>query len=255
MTGRGWLWVGLAALGAANLVVGAAWLGRDNLAAAGWFPEPAPARIDLPAQTLPPLVDADRAIAQSPTTVAPPEPQPQPPAAQPRTCVALGPFDTLEEATAHGERIVSAGGETAVVEETEVGEPDYFVYVEPAASRALAHRTWRELVAQGIDAFVIPRGERENGVSVGVFSRRELAEAQHDRVSELGFSVATRTVLRSHVTYRLHAWDAPDEAVGDLPSGPCAPSPEPVAGSRAPDGWSGRATQSDADVAADQPGP
>ena len=35
MTVRGWLWVGLAVLGAANLVVAAAWLNRDALAASG----------------------------------------------------------------------------------------------------------------------------------------------------------------------------------------------------------------------------
>lgn len=250
MSVRGWLWVGLAVLGAANLVVGTAWLGRDRLVAAGWLPAPAPMRVDLPAQALPPVLDAGSAVAESATPATPPEPRPQPPAAQRRTCVALGPFDTLEEATAIGERIVSAGGETAVVEETEVGEPDYVVYVEPAVSRALAHRTWRELVAQGIDAFVIPRGERENGVSVGVFSRRELAEAQHDRVSELGFSVVTRTVLRSHVRYRLQAWDAPDEAVADLAGSPCV-SQEPLDDSQASNG----PTATSPDVAADQPGP
>lgn len=251
MTVRGWLWVGLAVLGAANLVVGAAWLGRNGLVAAGWLPEPAPVRIDLPAQTLPPVLDdADAAVAQSATPTAPTEPRPQPPPAQRRTCIVLGLFETREEATALGERIVSAGGETAVVEETEVGEPDYLVYVEPAASRALAHRTWRELVAQGIDAFVIPRGERENGVSVGVFSRRELAEAQHDRVSELGFSTATRTVARNHVRYRLQAWDAPDEAVLEFASSPCAPSPEPLGDSQA---RNGRAAMSP-DVAVDRPG-
>ncbi|MCY3812093.1 MAG: hypothetical protein OXH15_09880 [Gammaproteobacteria bacterium] len=253
MTVRGWLWVGLAVLGAANLVVGAAWLGRDGLVSARWLSKPTPVRIDLPAQTLPPVVHADSAVAQSATPAAPPEPRSQPPTAQRRTCVALGPFDTLEEVNAIGQRIVSAGGEAAVVEEAEAGEPDYFVYVEPAASRALAHRTWRELVAQGIDAFVIPRGERENGVSVGVFSRRELAEAQHDRVSELGFSVITRTVLRSHVRYRLQAWDAPDEAVAEMASSPCAP-PEPAADSRASNGRSVPAGTA-ADIAADQPDP
>ena len=250
MSVRGWLWVGLAVLGAANLAAGAAWLGRDRLVAAGWLAVPTPMRIDLPAQALPPALDADRAVAHSATPVALDEPSPQPPAAQRRTCVALGPFDTLEEATAIGERIGSAGGETSVVEETEVGEPDYFVYVEPAASRALAHRTWRELVAQGIDAFVIPRGERENGVSVGVFSRRELAEAQHDRVSELGFSVVTRTILRSRVRYRLQAWDAPDEAVAEMASNPCV-SPEPLGDSRASNGRPATLP----DVAAEPPGP
>lgn len=245
MSARGWLWGGLAALGIANLVVGAAWLGRDGLVAAGWLPQPAPMRIDLPPQPLPPAVDPDGEVVQRESPAAPLDSLPQPEAASRRTCVALGPFETRDEAMAIGDGIVVAGGETRLVEESEVGEPDYFVYVEPASSRALAHRTWRELVAQGIDAFVIPRGERENGVSVGVFSRRELAEAQHARVSELGFSVATRTVHRSHVTYLLHAWDAPAEAVAELAGRPCGP-PQPPQGSQVSNG---------VDVAAGQPGP
>ncbi len=245
MSARGWLWVGLAVLGVANLVVGAAWLGRDGLVAAGWLAKPGPARIDLPPQPLPPAVDVDNEVGHWETPEAPPDSLPQPQTAQRRTCVALGPFATRDEATAIGDEILAGGGETLLVEESEAGEADYFVYVEPAASRALAHRTWRELVAQGVDAFVIPRGERENGVSVGVFSRRELAEAQHAYVSELGFRVATRTVHRSHVTYLLHAWDAPAEAVADLAKKPCPPSTQPPEGSQANNG----------DVAADQPGP
>ena len=246
MSARGWLWGGLAALGVANLVVGAAWLGRDGLVAAGWLPEPAAVRIDLPQQPLPPAVDPASEVVQREAPAAPLESLPPPEAVRRGTCVALGPFETRDEAMAIGDEIAAAGGETRLVEDSEVGEPDYFVYVEPASSRALAHRTWRELVAQGIDAFVIPRGERENGVSVGVFSRQELAEAQHARVSELGFSVATRTVRRSHVAYLLHAWDAPAEAVAELARRPCGPPPQPPQGSQASTG---------VDVAADQPGP
>ena len=254
MSARGWLWVGLAVLGVANLVVGAAWLGRDRLVAAGWLAGPGPVRIDLPAQPLPVAVDAESEVDQRQAPAAPPEPLPQPRPAQRGACVALGPFETRDEATAIGDEIVAGGGETLIVEDSEVGEPDYFVYVEPAASRALAHRTWRELVAQGIDAFVIPRGERENGVSVGVFSRRELAEAQHSRVSELGFAVATQTVRRSHVAYLLHAWDAPAEAVADLVKRPCSPSTQPPEGSQATSGVDGRGGPG-GDVADDQPGP
>ena len=203
-------------------------------------------RIDLKPQPLPPVVDAGSEVVQREAPAAPLESLPQPEVVPRGTCVALGPFETRDEAMAVGDEIVSAGGETRLVEESEAGEPDYFVYVEPAASRALAHRTWRELVAQGIDAFVIPRGERENGISVGVFSRRELAEAQHARVSELGFSVATRTVRRSHVAYLLHAWNAPAETVAELASRPCGPPPQPAHGSQASNG---------VDVAANQPGP
>ena len=248
-----WLWAGLAALGVANLVVGAAWLGRDGLVAGGWLAEPAPARIDVPPQPLPPVADTDELEADQRDAPAAPLDSPQSQAALRGTCVALGPFETRDEANALGEKIVASGGETLVVEASEVGEPDYFVYVQPAASRALAHRTWRELVAQGIDAFVIPRGERANGVSVGVFSRRELAEAQHARVSELGFAVATRTVRRSHVAYLLHAWNAPAEAVAELAKRPCAPSTQPPEPLQATSGAGGQGGTG-GDVAADQPG-
>ena len=254
MSARGWLWVGLAILGVANVVVGAAWLGRDGLVAAGWLADPAPARIDLLPQTLPPGVGVDSEVGRQEAPAASLEPAPQPAATQRRACVALGPFETRAEAAAISDGIVAAGGETLLVEESEAGEPDYFVYVEPAASRALAHRTWRELVAQGIDAFVIPRGERENGVSVGVFSRRELAEAQHARVSELGFPVATRTVRRSHVAYLLHAWDAPAEAVAELARRPCASTTRPPDGPQPTSGVGGHGGTG-GDVAADQPGP
>ena len=254
MSARVWLWVGLAVLGVANLVVGAAWLGRDGLVAAGWLAEPGAARIDLPPQALPPAAEADSEVGHGETPEAPRESSPQTQAAQRGTCVALGPFATRDKAMAVGDGIVAAGGETLLVEGSEVGEADYFVYVEPAASRALAHRTWRELVAQGVDAFVIPRGERENAVSVGVFSRAELAEAQHARVSELGFRVATRTVRRSHATYLLHAWDAPAEALADLAKKPCRPSTQqPPDGSQAISGANRRG--GGGDVAADRPGP
>lgn len=199
---------------AANLVVGAAWIGRDRLVAAGWLAPAPPARIDLPPQPVPPVEQAVR-----PTR---PVVERSPVAAEPaRVCAAFGPFQTRLDAAALGERIASAGGEARVTEQAEVGEPDYHVYVAPAASRALAHRTWGELVRQGIDAFVIPRGERENGVSVGVFTRRDLAIAQRDRVAELGFRVAMRTVGRSRTVYLVEAWDAPPQATAGYIGAPC----------------------------------
>ena len=195
---------------AANLVVGTAWIGRDRLVAAGWLAAPPPSRIDLPPQPVPPVEQAALPVEPSPVAVEPA-----------RVCAAFGPFQTRQEAAALRERIASAGSEARVTEQAEVGEPDYHVYVAPAASRALAHRTWGELVRQGIDAFVIPRGERENGVSVGVFTRSNLAIAQRDRVAELGFPVAMRTVRRRHTVYLVEAWDAPPQAIAGHLGGPC----------------------------------
>lgn len=207
----------------ANLALGAAWFARDTLVAHGWLAGPPLVRVDLPSQPLPALAPPRvSATSQPGDEVSPPEAQDTPPVAIPApVCVGLGPFVSLAEAAEVARRIESTGGEAQVLERSEVGAPDYFVYVEPAPSRALAHRTWQELVAQGIDAFVIPRGERENGVSVGVFTRRELAVAQRDRVSELGFDVAMRTVRRSHTVYLLETRSAPAQAIAGLVQGPC----------------------------------
>ena len=206
---------------AANLVVGAAWIGRDRLVAAGWLAPAPPTRIDLPPQPVPPVEQAggpERPAVEPPPVAVEPPPVAVEPA---RVCAAFGPFQSRQEAAPLGERIASAGGEARVTEQAEVGEPDYHVYVAPAASRALAHRTWGELVRQGIDAFVIPRGERENGVSVGVFTRSDLAIAQRDRVAELGFRVAMRTVGRSRTVYLVEAWDAPPQATAGYIGAPC----------------------------------
>ena len=144
-----------------------------------------------------------------------------------RTCAAIT-FRRRDDATALGERIRSAGGTARIVAQSTVGEPDYMVYVEPAASRALAHRTWEELVAQGIDAFVIPRGERENGVSVGVFTQRGLAVAQRNRVAAQGFAVAVGTVNRRRTVYLLEARQAPPHLIAGRSAERCAPTAKPL---------------------------
>ena len=224
------LWAGLVVLLVANLIVAVAWFGRDTLVAAGLLAEPPPSHIDLPSRPLPTIEAPRGAPATVPAVperlVEPVDEAGQielaaPDAAPLETCAAIGPFETHDEAAAASARIESAGGETRIATESEVGEPDYFVYIEPAASRDLAHRIWQELVGQGIDAFVIPRGDRENGVSVGVFTIRELAVAQRDRVAELGYMVSLRAVRRSHVVYVVVARNPPGEVIADLPVGPC----------------------------------
>ena len=224
------LWAGLAVLLVANLIVAVAWFGRDRLVAAGLLAEPPPSHIDLPSRPLPTIGAPRRETATVPIVsegLAEPVDEASrlelaaSDAAPVETCAAIGPFETREEAAAASARIESAGGEVRIVTESEVGEPDYFVYIEPAAARDLAHRIWQELVGQGIDAFVIPRGDRENGVSVGVFTIRELAVAQRDRVAELGYAVSLRAVRRSHVVYVVVARDPPGEVIADLPVGPC----------------------------------
>lgn len=229
MSGRLLLRLGLALLIGANLAVGVAWIAHEELVAAGWLAPPPPTRIDFPPQPLPPITPpaatSSPAVADTapePTAVAALESPPADAVLAAAGCIAIGPYENGEEANAVRARLFDAGIASRLVEASVATEPDYVVYVQPADSRTLAHRTWRELVNQGVDAYVIPAGDRENGVSVGVFTVRELAEAQRARVAELGYTVLMQAISRSHPVYRLLVEDAPSsDALAGLPTTPC----------------------------------
>ena len=78
-----------------------------------------------------------------------------------------------------------------------------------------------QLTAQGIDAYIIPSGTRKNGISVGLFSIRELALAQRDRVVGLGYSVLVRPLRRTSMVYRVVGLDVLAEGLADVAAVPC----------------------------------
>ena len=77
----------------------------------------------------------------------------------------------------------------------------YWVYLAPLVNRDEARRRLAELQARGVDSYIIPRGELENGISLGVFTRRDLAEARLAELSRLGLSASLHKIDRS---YREH---------------------------------------------------
>ena len=132
-------------------------------------------------------------------------------------CVVLGPFSSAEEAAAAAARITAAGGQAAVEQEP-TAATKHMVYVEPASSERAA-ATLEALAAHSIDAYVIPSGPRRNGISVGVFSKRELAEAQRERVAALGYDVAVHP--RGQGAHRVVASQAPVDSLGEAAQTPC----------------------------------
>ena len=242
------------ALLAANLVVAAAWLARDRLTAYGILPAPEPSRIELEPRPLPAIEspqESSGAEEPSPAMVAAetePREDPVPkPASQPADedendippqqalatpaspdppantiCAIVGPFSERDAAQTAAAEIHAAGGSVEWRPETISAAPVYLVYVAPAANKDAAVATWRALRAQSIEAFIIPSGERRNGISVGVFSEQPRAQAQRQRVAELGHPVQVATMERSATAYRLLANVAPEALVGQ-PHVPCEP--------------------------------
>lgn len=97
----------------------------------------------------------------------------------------------------------------------------YWIYLEPAASRAEAASQLAVLKKMGIDSYLILKGERKFGVSLGLFSRKVLADAKMEDIQKKGWTpkmdVFERTVKQWWVLARQNEVDAlGDDVLGIL---------------------------------------
>ncbi|SET94699.1 hypothetical protein SAMN04487962_1585 [Marinobacter segnicrescens] len=94
-------------------------------------------------------------------------------------CYGIGWFNEQAEALAYRNEMLVRfpslrfGG---VQERSEELEPFHWVIIPPLPSRDEAMALYRELVNKGIEAYVVPSGENENAISLGLFRSRVSAE-------------------------------------------------------------------------------
>ena len=116
------------------------------------------------------------------------------------TCSALGPFDDVSEGQIVLERLVSMNFQVnlkAIDQPT--GEFDFRVMIPPAASLEEAFRKLRELQSQGIDSYVITRGNDALAISLGVFSTIKAAKAAQQ--SNYGYESMIAKIQRLDRSY------------------------------------------------------
>ena len=95
---------------------------------------------------------------------------------------------------------------------------NYQVYLPPAESREAAVATVRALRGKGVeDLWIIDRGERIYGVSLGVFRNKSYMSRRVAEVEKLGYVVMTTANMRTATEYAVDAQasgerDAFDEA-------------------------------------------
>lgn len=113
-------------------------------------------------------------------------------------CEWLGPFATPAEADALQQRLraldVSANRRVLEISDGR----GYWVHLPPELSQRAALQKLHELQAKDIDSYVIPRGELENGISFGMFSREPLAVARRDELVAMGYDVEIHEIDRTH---------------------------------------------------------
>lgn len=176
------------ALLAANLV----FLGLQMVTA-----QDGPARSDAADDTGVPLLSLVNESETEPEPPAQTAPEPGTDSAQgPRRCLSLGPFAEERELAAAREQLKSLGLDSEVRHAPGQIWVGYWIFLPATATRTEAIEKVEALRERGVkDIYIEPAGERENAVSLGVFSERNRAQRRFREIRELGFQpqIARRT--------------------------------------------------------------
>lgn len=111
-------------------------------------------------------------------------------------CTLVGAFKKILQAEYFIEEIGALGLKAEIKNLIVESEPRYWLHLRPEKSRKDALRRLNELQRRGIDSYVIPSGNLENGVSLGMFSNKTLADNMFEKVKALGYAPKIVTVPR-----------------------------------------------------------
>lgn len=130
-----------------------------------------------------PSIPGDNAVGGNPDT--PPLATVQPGASG---CFALGPFADLDLLTAVREKLETGVPELRTRREMQQISGAYWVYLPSYPDRDAAREASRVLAASGIrDYFIINDDEERNGISLGLYSRKQGSEQRRMEIAKLGF--------------------------------------------------------------------
>lgn len=113
-------------------------------------------------------------------------------------CELIGAFKSHELAASFVERLTAIDIKSEVRDLRLPAGPGYWVYLEPEANRKAALRQLAELQARKIDSYVIPKGEMENGISLGLFSQENLAKTRLKEMQAIGLTPKLDTIERTY---------------------------------------------------------
>ncbi len=113
------------------------------------------------------------------------------------------------------------GGVPHIVKSEIEGTPDYLVSVVGLRSIEQAKQIAKELTALNIESYVLRREDAQPALSVGVFSRQDLAETQQQRVQKLGYQVSVDALIRTQTVYNLWAHVVADTELYRSSIAPC----------------------------------
>jgi len=131
------------------------------------------------------------------------------------TCLFLGGFEEESIALALEQRLLSLDIGAEIQSVDEPAGTDYWVYLPPLVSRQASLRQLRELQSRNIDSYIITVGDLSNGISLGIFSRKDSAESVVTRLRGVDYIALIRELPRTHRRYGVRIASASQHLLSD----------------------------------------
>jgi len=158
-----------------------------------------------------PEQDPDQALDQPLDQAIEPEPEPGPepePQADtsdfaavqsaPASCVRLGPFESESELLSLRPELESWFEQVHMRQTETMVKKGYWVFLPPYETREQAEQVLERLTTAGVkDYYVMPNGNMENAISLGLFDLKERAEDRQRQLMELGLELEIGVELQS----------------------------------------------------------
>lgn len=107
-------------------------------------------------------------------------------------CFTVGPFLTSSDGFVTRMR---GKGFSVRVEQRKAEGKDYWIYVPPFTNRGRAEEKLSELKAKGVESFIVNEGRFVNAISLGHFSKKELAQSFRNKMTAAGIVVEYREMV------------------------------------------------------------
>ena len=140
-------------------------------------------------------------ITEEPEAVADVETEPALDPALEGLCEILRADDELNEII---ERLEAVDMDPYVVEEIVASPGPIMVYILPFSSFREASLELNVLRRENIDSFILPEGELQNGISVGVFGTQQNAQTRANQIQALGYQTGEYQYTVEQAQYAVH---------------------------------------------------
>lgn len=114
----------------------------------------------------------------------------------PALCVTLGRFDNIDEVRQLRQRLLALGIDAVVQTREVVVGTDYWLVMPVMGGERHAVLQLSAMQEQGLDSFLITRGEMAGQLSLGVFAREDNAQLRREQLQVLGYDVGVHALSK-----------------------------------------------------------